>query len=53
MINENSDIFFAGPYIIVLDNLSAHHSTLTEQQLSENVEVVFLPPYSPEFSQVS
>ena len=38
--------------IIVLDNLAAHHSTLTDQQLPENVEVVFLPPYSPKFNPI-
>ena len=38
--------------IIVLDNLSANHSALTDQQLLVNVDVEFLPPYSLEFNPI-
>jgi len=37
--------------VVVLDNLSVHHASMSEQAVSAGGgSVVFLPPYSPDFS---
>ena len=39
--------------LVVMDNLSAHKDTLAVQLLHQaGVEVLFLPPYSPEFNPI-
>jgi len=39
--------------IVILDNCSVHHSKLVTQTFAEcNVNVLFLPPYSPDFNPI-
>jgi len=39
--------------IVVLDNLSAHKSSYTQQQIeARGAQIVFLPPYSPDLNPI-
>jgi transposase len=39
--------------VVVLDNCSVHHATLVSETLEEcGVNVLFLPPYSPDFNPI-
>jgi transposase len=39
--------------IIILDNFSSHHSALVrETAREENIELIFLPPYSPDLNPI-
>jgi transposase len=39
--------------IVLLDNLSVHHASCIEQAVQEaHGQVIFLPPYSPDFSPI-
>jgi transposase len=44
-----------GKIVVILDNARIHHAKLLEPLLSANknrIELVFLPPYSPEFNLI-
>lgn len=49
------DKYSAGKIVIILDNARIHHAKLIQPFLEENrkrLELVFLPPYSPELNLI-
>ncbi len=41
------------PILMILDNASNHHSKVVTERASElNIELVFLPPYSPKYNPI-
>ena len=51
-LNDNKNIKYSG-YWVILDNCTSHKAKIVTQLLKNiNLEVYFIPPYSPQFAPV-
>lgn len=52
VIHELNPQFQGRPSFVLLDNVRFHHSGIVQQSLREELELKFLPPYSPQLNPI-
>ena len=52
VIEELNPLFEGRPAFLLLDNVRFHHSAVVRQSLREELELKFLPPYSPQLNPI-